>query len=132
MGAHELLVRGDDVLARAHGRAEVAVCRLDAAHDLHHNINRGIAHDLIVIGGHGAGELRTGTAGENGSDLQIASPLAQLIEMGANSAEAQKCNFHGEIPSFFLGDTPSSADEFVTCAENVSERKTLDFLMETI
>ena len=126
-GAHELFVRRDDVLARAHGCVEVAVCRFDAAHDLHHNINRGIAHDLIVIGGHGACELRTGAAGENGSDLQIASPLAQLIEMGANSAEAQKCNFHGEIPSFFLGDTPSSADEFVTCAENVSERKTLDF-----
>ncbi len=29
--AHELLVRSDDVLARAHGRAEVAVCWFDAA-----------------------------------------------------------------------------------------------------
>jgi len=89
VGAHELLVRGDDVLARTHGRAEVAVRRLDAAHDFHHNINRGIAHDLVVIGGHGACELRAGTAGENSCNMQISSPLAQLIKMGTDGAEAQ-------------------------------------------
>ena len=92
----ELLVRGDDVLARTHGRAEVAVRRLDAAHDFHHNINRGIAHDLVVIGGHGACELRAGTAGVNSCNMQIGSPLAQLIKMGTDGAEAQQRNIHGE------------------------------------
>ena len=96
MGAHELLVRRDDVLARAHGIAEIAVRRFDAAHDLDHNINRGVAHDRIEIGGHGACELRAGTAGENGGDLEIVSPLAELIEMGTDSAEAQKRNIHGK------------------------------------
>ena len=96
VGAHELLVRGDDVLARTHGRAEVAVRRLDAAHDFHHNINRGITHDLVVIGGHGACELRAGTAGENSCNMQIGSPLAQLIKMGTDGAEAQQRNIHGE------------------------------------
>ena len=96
VGAHELLVRGDDVLARTHGRAEVAVRRLDAAHDFHHNINRGIAHDLVVIGGHSACELRAGTAGENSCNMQISSPLAQLIKMGTDGAEAQQRNIHEE------------------------------------
>ena len=75
VGAHELLVRGDDVLARAHGCAEIAVCRLDAAHDLYYNINRGVAHDLVVVCGHGAGELRARTAGEHGGNVQVCAPF---------------------------------------------------------
>ena len=71
MRAHELLVRGDDVLARAHGRAEVAVRRLNAAHDLYYDINRGIAHELVIVGGHGAGERGARAAREHRGNVQI-------------------------------------------------------------
>ena len=94
--AHELLVRSDDVLACAHGRAEVAVRRLDAAHDFHHNINRGIAHDLVVIGGHSAGELGTRTAREHGGNVQVCASFTQFIKVGTDRAETQQCDIHRE------------------------------------
>ena len=102
MRAHELLVRGDDMLARAHGRADITVSRLQSAHDLDHDADRAVAHDLVEIICHGAGKLRARTAGQNARHAQIAPPERELVEGLADGAEAEQCNVHGVCLPFSL------------------------------
>ena len=88
MRAHELLVGGDDMLARTHRRAEIGVSRFQTAHHFDHDADGGIAHDLVKIRGDGARELRTRTAGEHGGNTQVCSSLGETVKIRADRAES--------------------------------------------
>ena len=106
----QIFVGGDNILARLKRLADVGACRLDAAHQLNHDLDIRIADNALpVVGQHRRVNARTRTgyiAHEYGGNLNVRADalrqlrtalFEQLIHAAADRAGAQQCDLNGLI-----------------------------------
>ena len=106
----QLLVAGDDGLARAQRALDQAAGRLDAADDLHHEVDRGVVDHRLGVGGEQGGVELTGPflgdrADGHPGQLQLHAAgggdggpafVQQLDEGTTDDAATQESDSHGE------------------------------------
>ena len=85
------------MLARRKRHGDIAVRRLDAAHDLRHREDFGIVCDLLH-GGDLEGLVHLARPDQNGAGLKARGMLQHVIYADTDGAETQYSNFHHIFP----------------------------------